>query len=110
MRVILDECLPRIFADALVGHEIQTVQQAGFDGIKNGRLLELIGSAGFDAFITVDKNLPAQQRIAGLSFGLIVLRTKSNRIQDVGPLARKVLDALGTLKPGRVAVISKGRR
>lgn len=109
MRVILDECLPRVLADDLPGHEVQTVQQAGLGGKKNGELLKLIGAANFGAFITIDKNMPTEQRIAGLSFGLVVLRAKSNGLQHLRPLARKVLKALKDLKPGRVIVVAKGR-
>ncbi|QGZ95699.1 DUF5615 family PIN-like protein [Terricaulis silvestris] len=110
MRVILDECLPRVLGDDLTGHDVQTVQQAGFDGLKNGELLKRIAAAQFDAFVTVDKNLPTEQRAASLSFGIVVLRAKSNRIQDLRPLANKIVDALTTLKPGRVAIVAKGRR
>ncbi len=110
MRLLLDECLPRVFAVELLGHDVQTVQQAGFDGIKNGELLKRIEVAGFDAFITIDKNLPSEQRIHRLPFGIVVLRTKTNRLQDIRPLARKVLDALKTLKRGRVAIVAKGKR
>ena len=110
MRIILDECLPRVFATDLAGHEVQTVQQAGFDGIKNGELLKRIAEARFDAFITVDKNLPAEQRVTSLPFAILVIRAKSNRIQDVRPLSRKTLEALATLKPGRIAVVARGLR
>jgi hypothetical protein len=110
VRIILDECLPRVFAGDLVGHEVQTVQQAGFGGIKNGELLKRLATTSVDVFITVDKNLPSEQRATHLPFAILVLRTKSNRIQDVRPLARRVLEALSTLKPGRVAIVSKGRR
>ncbi len=110
MRVILDECLPRIFADDLPGHDVSTVHQAGLDGAKNGELLKRIDAAGFNAFITVDKSLPSEQRLAGLSFGIVVLRAKSNRFQDVRPLARMVLDALKSLKPGRVIVVARDNR
>jgi hypothetical protein len=110
VRLVLDECLPRVFANDLPGHEVHTVQQAGFGGAKNGELLKRIGAAGFDAFITVDKNLPAEQRVAGFSFGVVVLRARSNRLQDLRPLARHVLDALKTLRPGRVVHVGKRRR
>ena len=110
MRLILDECLPRVFAAELLGHDVQTVQQAGFDGIKNGELLKRIEAAGFHAFITIDKNLPSEQRIHQLPFGIVVLRAKTNRLQDVRPLARKVVEALKTLKPRRLAIVAKGKR
>jgi len=43
----------------LTGHLVVTVQQEGWAGISNGKLLIRI-QGNYDAFITVDKNLPAQ--------------------------------------------------
>jgi hypothetical protein len=74
MRVLLDECLPRRLGLELVGHLVSTVPQAGWAGISNGKLLALI-DGHYDAFVTADKNLPAQQKTASLSFGVIVLRS-----------------------------------
>jgi len=36
MRVLLDEQLPRQLASLLLGHEVRTVQQVGWAGLKNG--------------------------------------------------------------------------
>jgi hypothetical protein len=36
MRVLLDECLPRKLGRLLVGHEVSTVQKAGWAGVVNG--------------------------------------------------------------------------
>jgi hypothetical protein len=41
----------------LPGHDVKTVVEMGWSGVKNGALLALAG-LGFDAFIMVDKNLP----------------------------------------------------
>ena len=56
MRLLLDECVPARLRKALPGHEVSTVGLEGWSGIKNGKLLAL-AAAGFDAFVTVDKNL-----------------------------------------------------
>ena len=60
MRVLLDECVTRYLKRDLPGHEVFTVEEAGFKGLKNGRLLE--SAAGhYDVLITVDQNLQHQQ-------------------------------------------------
>lgn len=46
------------------GHEVMTVNDAGFSGKENGELLKLADSR-FDALLTVDKNLPKQQNLSG---------------------------------------------
>jgi uncharacterized protein (DUF433 family) len=50
MKVRLDECLPRKLKNALLDHECRTVPEAGLAGQKNGRLLSLAESAGFELF------------------------------------------------------------
>lgn len=105
MRVILDECLPRRLGLELAGHDVFTVQGAGWAGISNGKLLARI-AGNYDAFITVDKNLPAQQRTAALCFGVIVLRARSNQLADLRPLVPQMLAVLADLQPGQIVQIS----
>jgi len=39
MRILLDECMPKRLTRELVGHDVRTVQQMGWTGLKNGVLL-----------------------------------------------------------------------
>ena len=66
MRLLLDESVPARLRQALPNHEVKTVVEMGWGGIKNGNLLAL-AAASFDAFITVDKNLPYQQNLFDLA-------------------------------------------
>ena len=63
MRLLLDECMPRRLKREFVEHEVSTVDEAGFKGLKNGQLLR-IASGAFDVLITVDRKLSREQRIA----------------------------------------------
>lgn len=56
MKLLLDECLDWRLRRDLAGHEIKTVQEMGWEGVKNGRLLAL-AQAEFQVFITGDHNL-----------------------------------------------------
>jgi predicted nuclease of predicted toxin-antitoxin system len=105
MRVLLDECLPRKLGLLLTGHEVTTVQRAGWAGIVNGRLLALI-AGNYAAFITVDKNIPAQQNTAALPFGIVIVRCSTNQLADLKPLLPQVLTALANLRPGQVVIVS----
>src|SRR5579862_3576132 len=105
MRVLLDECLPRKLAGEIPGHTVTTVPKAGLAGIVNGTLLKRLDWR-FDAFITIDKSLPSQQNTAALSFAIVVLRARSNRLKDLRPLVPQILTALGTVKAGQVVVIA----
>jgi hypothetical protein len=98
MRLLLDECVPARLGKALSGHDVSTVGGAGWSGIKNGRLLALAATR-FDAFITVDKNLPCQQNAAVLPIAVVVLDAVSNELAYLLPLMPKLQAALHQLKP-----------
>ena len=107
MRILLDECMPARLRRNLPGHDVQTVPQAGWASIKNGKLLRLIADSGkFDVFLTVDKNLPQQQKIEELPFAVVVLRAKSNRLADVIPFASELIRRLPEFQPGYVYVLT----
>lgn len=108
MRILLDECVPARLRRNLPGNDVQTVPQAGWAGINNGKLLQLIAQSGkFDLFLTVDKNLPQQQKIKYLTFAVVVLRSKSNRLDDVVPFVSEFLRRLPEFQPGHVYVLSR---
>jgi predicted nuclease of predicted toxin-antitoxin system len=103
MRILLDECLPaRLWRD-LPGHDVQTVPHAGWAGLENGMLLRRISTSGkFDVFITMDKNLPQQQKLSDLPFAVVVLRAKSNRFEDTHPLMPEDFRRLAEFQAGHV--------
>jgi predicted nuclease of predicted toxin-antitoxin system len=107
MRILLDECLPKDLAGELHGRTVKTVPQDGWASIKNGKLLRLIADSGkFDVFVTVDKNLPREQKLDNLPFAVVVLRARSNRLADVKTCAPELLRRLSRFQPGRVYFLS----
>jgi len=101
VRVLLDECVDRRLARDIVGHDVITVPEAGRAALKNGELLSR-AERDFDAFITVDRNLPAQQDLSRFAIAVIVLRARSNRVTDLRQLVPQLLAALPVAKPGDV--------
>ena len=99
MKLLLDECIDRRLAKDLEGHDVKTVPQMGWAGIKNGELLTL-AEKGFDVFITVDRNLAFQQNLPKFNIAVLVLHAFSNRLADLRPLAPKILSTLPTLTKG----------
>ena len=99
MRLLLDECVPARLRRALPTHQVTTVVEAGWSGVKNGKLLALAATS-FDAFITVDKNLPYQQNISTLPVAVLVLDAVSNELPYLLPLIPALEAALANLKPG----------
>ena len=88
MKVLLDECIPRRRKNSLTDHGCQTVPEAGLAGQKNGALLSLAESAGFDLFFTMDKGLQYRQNLAGRRIAILIVRAKSNRLEDLLPSIR----------------------
>lgn len=106
MRILLDECLPRRLKNGLLGHEVQTVPEAGWASKQNGELLSLAESR-FDAFVTVDRNLSFQQDIGRLKIAVVVLVARGNKESDLRPLIPKLLVALANAVPGRIVRIGE---
>jgi predicted nuclease of predicted toxin-antitoxin system len=105
MKVLLDENLPHQLRAELPGHEVFTVQFMGWRGIKNGELLAQAAAAEFDAFVTIDKNLPYEQNPQMLPVAVLVIYAKSNRFGDLLAFVPRVLIALNHLKPKTIVHI-----
>jgi predicted nuclease of predicted toxin-antitoxin system len=104
MRLLLDECVPARLRRSLPLHEVSTVGIEGWSGIKNGKLLALAAQR-FDAFITVDKNLPYQQNTSALPVTVLVLDTLSNELPYLLPLIPALERELGRLIKGSYVLI-----
>ena len=105
MRLLLDECVPARLRRALPSHDVSTVVIEGWSGVKNGELLALAAQR-FDAFITVDKNLPYQQNTAALPVAVFVLDAVSNELPYLLPLIPALERKLGRHIKGSYILIA----
>ncbi len=106
MRLLLDESVPSRLRRSLTDHSVRTVVEAGWSGIKNGRLLALAATE-YDAFITVDKNLPFQQNLEKLPIALVVIDAVSNELSVLLPLVPALLRELASLKPQTYTLVKR---
>ena len=90
---------------SLAPHEVTTVARKGWSGIKNGDLLAL-AEKEFDVFITVDRKLGEQQHLPGSEIAVILLRTPSNRLEDIRPLAATILEQVMQAPAGALTIIA----
>jgi hypothetical protein len=102
VRVLLDEQLPRHLARELRGHDVSTVQQKGWAGLKNGELLRRAGDAGFEVFVTADRNLEFQQNLSQTLLGVVFLIAPSNALEDLLPLVPGLLAAIPKCSAGKI--------
>ena len=102
MKLLFDECVPRPLRKEFIGHEVSTIEEAGYKSLKNGALA---ASQEFEVLITVDKNLVYQQNPQKLSMAVLVLDVRANKLERFLPLMSKALDALMTISPGEIVTI-----
>jgi hypothetical protein len=105
MRVLLDECLPLDLRHDLRGHDAHTVEWAGFKGKKNGELLQAAEVAGYEVLLTVDQGIPHQVYPGSRNIAIVVLRSRTNQLEDLRLLADAVLEALTSIKGGQIIVV-----
>ncbi len=106
MKILIAECLPATLKEniAALGHECQTVRQAGFGSKKNGELLTL-AEGRWDVLLTSDRNIKYQQNMTGRRVSVLILFAKSNRMKDLLRLMPACAQALLSIQPGRVVEV-----
>lgn len=106
MKILLDENLPKKLKLEFSGeHEIFTVREKGWNGRKNGELLGLMTLEGFDAFITIDKNLQYQQNISKFPITLFILDAPNTKIGTLLPYIENLKLVLNETKENQIQII-----
>lgn len=105
MKILLDECLPVDFRHSFPGHEAHTVQWAGLKGKKNGELLLAAVAAGYEVLLTVDQGVPRQQPFGDRRLSVILIRSRTNQMEDLSPLAPAIMKVLESIQPGQTVVV-----
>ena len=71
MRILFDQAMPVPLRSFLEGHTVKTAAQEGWARLRNGELLAVAEEAGFDVFLTTDKNIRYQQNLTGARLPLL---------------------------------------
>lgn len=106
MKLLLDECVTNDLKSDFVGHDVSTIEDAGFKGLKNGKLLEA-ASANFDVLVTVDQNLQFQQNIANFDIAILVLKAGRSTLPFLRPMMPRVLRSIEAITAGDIVIISE---
>lgn len=106
MRLLLDENLPKRLKLDFPAHDVYTVWERQWAGIKDGELLKLMLAEGFQALLTFDKNLQHQQNLARHTLTVFVLNAPINTYAELTKLSAQIntLLAAGDLPPGPVII------
>ena len=104
MKILLDECVDRRLARDLADHSVITVPRPRLAGIKNGDLLAL-AEKEYDVFITVDRNISTQQDLTKFKIPVLLLRARTNRLEDIRPLVPELLKTLHRATAGTLTTV-----
>ena len=105
MKILLDECLPVDFRHSFLNHEAHSAEWAGLKGKKNGELLLAAEVSGYQVLLTVDHGIPRQQTMVGRNVAIVLIRSRTNQLEDLLPLASAILSVLESIQPGQIVVV-----
>ena len=98
MRVLFDQATPVPIRKFLIGHTVRTAAQQQWDTLKNGDLLTAAEHAGFEVFLTTDKNMRDQQNMAGRTIAVVVIGVQ--QWPALEPHVALVVAAVNAATPG----------
>ena len=104
MRLLLDESVPRRLKRHLATHDVDSVHDRNWDGLKNGALLKA-AEAEYDVLVTADQKLQFQQNLPHYRIRLVVLAGVTNRLEDLVPLIPDLLRHCETLQEGQAVIV-----
>ncbi len=106
MKLLLDENLPKRLKQDFPDHDVFTIRDKGWNGLKNGELLKLMINEGFDALLTFDKNLQHQQNFTKYPITVFILSAPINSYIEMSKLCMMVQEHLknGELRKGIIII------
>jgi len=107
MKILLDECLPVGFRHAFPNHEVHSAEWAGLKGKENGELLRAAEESGYEVLLTVDQGLPQHQRPVEQRLAIVLLRARTNQLEDLVPLVEEIINVLQSIQPGDIIRVPK---
>jgi hypothetical protein len=88
MRILFDHGTPSPLRSFLSGHSVAKTLDRGWETLNNGELLRAAEDAGFEIFLTTDKNIRHQQNLGGRDIAIVVLGNSR------WPVAKRYVDRI----------------
>jgi hypothetical protein len=108
MLVLFDHSTPAPLRHALIGHVVVEAVERGWERLTNGTLLDMAEAAGFEVFVTADKNLRYQQNLSSRKIAIVVLENAQWPVLQ--RYVERVVAAVDSAIPGGFAEIQVPRR
>ena len=106
MKILLDECVTKHLKPFLQAHEVKTVSEMKWNGIKNGVLIGKAEEGDFQIIITIDKRMRDQQVLSGRKIAFVIFDSLSSDIEVLKVFIPKFLERLDSFQPGNAYLIS----
>lgn len=84
---------------------MHTARWAGFNGLKNGRLLDAAEAGGYDVILTVDRSMQYQQNWSGRRISILVVIAKDNGVETLVKKVPEISLALNSVGEGSILLL-----
>jgi predicted nuclease of predicted toxin-antitoxin system len=106
LKILLDENLDHRLRASLASHEVFTASYKGWDGLKNGKLLDAAENDGFEVLLTGDRTLYYEQNLTGRRLAIITMSSVEWRL--VKNYLRQIAEAIDKATPGSFQAVDCG--
>lgn len=106
MKILLDECVTKKLKNYLIEYTVYTINEMGWNGVKNGNLMTLCNDNGFDILLTIDKNLMHQQNLNKYNVTIVVLNSFNSKIEEIRKLVPEFKNQIQTLEKRKAYIIN----
>jgi hypothetical protein len=103
MLILFDQSTPAPLRIHLKAHMVTEARDRGWDRMVNGDLLNEAEAAGFEVFLTADKNLRYQQNLVGRKIAIVVIGNAQWRV--LRRYVDRVVSAVDAATPGSYAEV-----
>src|ERR1039458_7524005 len=103
MLILFDHSTPAPLRYALKGHAVVEAVERGWERLVNGALLDAAEAAGFDLFVTADKNMRYRQNLTGRKISIVALGNAQWPV--LRRYVERVVHAVNAATPGSVAEV-----
>jgi hypothetical protein len=103
MLILLDHSTPAPLRYALKGHVVVETVERGWERLANGVLLDAAEAAGFELFVTADKNIRHQQNLTNRKISIVVLGNAQWPV--LRRYVERVVAAVSAAAPGSYAEV-----
>ena len=79
----------------------------GWSGVKNGNLLNLCVSSGFDLLLTIDKNMQYQQSLDKYPITVVVLDSLSSKLEELIQFIPSFMALVNSFEENNVYLLKK---